>query len=1068
MPKRTDIQSIMIIGAGPIIIGQACEFDYSGAQACKALKKEGFKVILVNSNPATIMTDPTLADKTYIEPIEWQSIAKIIEKERPDAILPTMGGQTGLNTALTLAKEGVLEKYDVELIGASREAIDKAEDRELFDKTMKSIGIDTPTSGIAHSMDDAFAVQKEIGFPCIIRPSFTLGGTGGGVAYNIQEFEEICKKGLDLSPTNELLIDESLIGWKEFELEVVRDRNDNCIIICSIENIDPMGVHTGDSITIAPAQTLTDKEYQVLRDLSFKILREIGVETGGSNVQFAVNPSTGKVVVIEMNPRVSRSSALASKATGFPIAKVAALLSVGFTLDELKNDITQGLTPASFEPSIDYVVTKIPKFAFEKFPQANSRLTTQMKSVGEVMSIGRTFQESFQKALQSMEEGLYGFESILDSEKNQNETLQYELTFPGPSRMLYLADAMRLGWDDEKLHKLTGIDPWFLFQFRDLINEELNLEELRIDQIEKEKLVALKQKGFSDRKLATCLRSEEKEIRKRRISENILPAFKRVDTCAGEFATETAYMYSTYDGFCESNPTANKKVIVLGSGPNRIGQGIEFDYCCVHASMALQEEGYESIMINCNPETVSTDYDTSNRLYFEPITEEKVLDIIELEKPVGVIIQFGGQTPLKLAEALHHKGVKILGTDIDAIDRSEDRKRFQELINLLSLKQPSNTTVKNLDEALEASETIGYPIVVRPSYVLGGRAMELVHKKEELEKYLGEAVEISEDKPILLDSYLKDAIELDVDVISDGKDIKIGGVLQHIEQAGIHSGDSACSLPPYSLDKKIINEIKTQAVKIANELNIIGLMNVQFAVIENEIFIIEVNPRASRTVPFISKAIGISLVKDATKAMIGKSLPDNDYYESLSPELSFVKEAVMPFDKFPLVDPILGPEMKSTGEVMGIGKTFGEAYAKAQLAAKKNIVTSGKVFVSVKESDKKYLQDLIPKLIDSGFSVIATTGTAKIVKDLGFNCEIINKVTEGRPHIVDELVNKKVDIVINTTEGRQSIEDSASIRKTALQNKIFCTTTIFGAFAFVEALKTSREDWSFSAIQEIN
>ena len=1068
MPKRTDIQSIMIIGAGPIIIGQACEFDYSGAQACKALKKEGFKVILVNSNPATIMTDPTLADKTYIEPIEWQSIAKIIEKERPDAILPTMGGQTGLNTALTLAKEGVLEKYGVELIGASREAIDKAEDRELFDKTMKSIGIDTPTSGIAHSMDDAFAVQKEIGFPCIIRPSFTLGGTGGGVAYNIQEFEEICKKGLDLSPTNELLIDESLIGWKEFELEVVRDRNDNCIIICSIENIDPMGVHTGDSITIAPAQTLTDKEYQVLRDLSFKILREIGVETGGSNVQFAVNPSTGKVVVIEMNPRVSRSSALASKATGFPIAKVAALLSVGFTLDELKNDITQGLTPASFEPSIDYVVTKIPKFAFEKFPQANSRLTTQMKSVGEVMSIGRTFQESFQKALQSMEEGLYGFESILDSEKNQNETLQYELTFPGPSRMLYLADAMRLGWDDEKLHKLTGIDPWFLFQFRDLINEELNLEGLRIDQIEKEKLLALKQKGFSDRKLATCLRSEEKEIRKRRISENILPAFKRVDTCAGEFATETAYMYSTYDGFCESNPTENKKVIVLGSGPNRIGQGIEFDYCCVHASMALQEEGYESIMINCNPETVSTDYDTSNRLYFEPITEEKVLDIIELEKPVGVIIQFGGQTPLKLAEALHDKGVKILGTDIDAIDRSEDRKRFQELINLLSLKQPTNTTVKNLDEALEASETIGYPIVVRPSYVLGGRAMELVHKKEELEKYLGEAVEISEDKPILLDSYLKDAIELDVDVISDGKDIKIGGVLQHIEQAGIHSGDSACSLPPYSLDKKIINEIKAQAVKIAKELNIIGLMNVQFAVIENEIFIIEVNPRASRTVPFISKAIGISLVKDATKAMIGKSLPENDYYESLSPELSFVKEAVMPFDKFPLVDPILGPEMKSTGEVMGIGKTFGEAYAKAQLAAKKNIVTSGKVFVSVKESDKKYLQDLIPKLIDSGFSLIATTGTAKTVKDLGFNCEIINKVTEGRPHIVDELVNKKVDIVINTTEGRQSIEDSASIRKTALQNKIFCTTTIFGAFAFVEALKTSREDWSFSAIQEIN
>ena len=1068
MPKRTDIQSIMIIGAGPIIIGQACEFDYSGAQACKALKKEGFKVILVNSNPATIMTDPTLADKTYIEPIEWQSIAKIIEKERPDAILPTMGGQTGLNTALTLAKEGVLEKYDVELIGASREAIDKAEDRELFDKTMKSIGIDTPTSGIAHSMDDAFAVQKEIGFPCIIRPSFTLGGTGGGVAYNIQEFEEICKKGLDLSPTNELLIDESLIGWKEFELEVVRDRNDNCIIICSIENIDPMGVHTGDSITIAPAQTLTDKEYQVLRDLSFKILREIGVETGGSNVQFAVNPSTGKVVVIEMNPRVSRSSALASKATGFPIAKVAALLSVGFTLDELKNDITQGLTPASFEPSIDYVVTKIPKFAFEKFPQANSRLTTQMKSVGEVMSIGRTFQESFQKALQSMEEGLYGFESILDSEKNQNETLQYELTFPGPSRMLYLADAMRLGWDDEKLHKLTGIDPWFLFQFRDLINEELNLEELRIDQIEKEKLVALKQKGFSDRKLATCLRSEEKEIRKRRISENILPAFKRVDTCAGEFATETAYMYSTYDGFCESNPTANKKVIVLGSGPNRIGQGIEFDYCCVHASMALQEEGYESIMINCNPETVSTDYDTSNRLYFEPITEEKVLDIIELEKPVGVIIQFGGQTPLKLAEALHHKGVKILGTDIDAIDRSEDRKRFQELINLLSLKQPTNTTVKNLDEALEASETIGYPIVVRPSYVLGGRAMELVHKKEELEKYLGEAVEISEDKPILLDSYLKDAIELDVDVISDGKDIKIGGVLQHIEQAGIHSGDSACSLPPYSLSSKVQDIMKDQAIDIAKELKVIGLMNIQYAVKDENVFIIEVNPRASRTVPFISKAIGHSLAKVASKAMIGKSLIQQKFSSKLPKDLSFVKEAVMPFDKFPHVDPILGPEMKSTGEVMGIGPNFGEAYAKAQKGANKILRRSGVVFISVKASDKKYLDKFVPEIINAGFEIVATSGTSEYIQKLGFDVKTINKVTEGRPHVVDSLLNNDIDLVINTTEGSQSIEDSASIRQSALRNKIFCTTTMFGAFAIIDAFKSKEDNWTYSTLQEIN
>ena len=1068
MPKRTDIQSIMIIGAGPIIIGQACEFDYSGAQACKALKKEGFKVILVNSNPATIMTDPTLADKTYIEPIEWQSIAKIIEKERPDAILPTMGGQTGLNTALTLAKEGVLEKYGVELIGASREAIDKAEDRELFDKTMKSIGIDTPTSGIAHSMDDAFAVQKEIGFPCIIRPSFTLGGTGGGVAYNIQEFEEICKKGLDLSPTNELLIDESLIGWKEFELEVVRDRNDNCIIICSIENIDPMGVHTGDSITIAPAQTLTDKEYQVLRDLSFKILREIGVETGGSNVQFAVNPSTGKVVVIEMNPRVSRSSALASKATGFPIAKVAALLSVGFTLDELKNDITQGLTPASFEPSIDYVVTKIPKFAFEKFPQANSRLTTQMKSVGEVMSIGRTFQESFQKALQSMEEGLYGFESILDSEKNQNETLQYELTFPGPSRMLYLADAMRLGWDDEKLHKLTGIDPWFLFQFRDLINEELNLEGLRIDQIEKEKLLALKQKGFSDRKLATCLRSEEKEIRKRRISENILPAFKRVDTCAGEFATETAYMYSTYDGFCESNPTANKKVIVLGSGPNRIGQGIEFDYCCVHASLAMQEEGYESIMVNCNPETVSTDYDVSNRLYFEPITAEKILDIIDNEKPEGVIIQFGGQTPLKLADVLSERGVKILGTDVDAIDRSEDRERFQELIQKLNLKQPANATVKNISEAMIEAEKIGFPIVVRPSYVLGGRAMQLVHNLNELELYLNEAVEVSNSKPILLDSYLTDAVEVDVDVVSDGKEIQVGGILQHIEQAGIHSGDSACSLPPYSLSEEIQKEISDQSIKIGKELDILGLMNIQFAVKDDVVYIIEVNPRASRTVPFISKAIGSSLVKVASKAMIGNTLANQKFSSALPDDLFFVKEAVLPFDKFPLVDPILGPEMKSTGEVMGIGVDFGEAYAKAQKGANKILPRSGTVFISVKDNDKKYLDELLPLIEKNGFEMVATGGTAKYIKNLNYKVKKINKVLEGRPHTVDSLLNKEINLVINTTEGTQSIKDSAAIRRTALQNKIFCTTTMFGAFAIMQALNGREADWSYKTLQEIH
>ena len=1071
MPKNNDIKSVLVIGAGPIIIGQACEFDYSGVQACKALKEEGIKTILVNSNPATIMTDPEMADRIYIEPIHWRNVEKIIAAEKPDAILPTMGGQTALNTTLDLNRHKILQKYNVRIIGASINSIDMAEDRELFKQAMDDIGLETPRAKVAKDFNQALDIQKDIGYPIIIRPSFTLGGTGGGIAYNKQDFEKIVKRGLDLSPTSEVLLEESVIGWKEFEMEVVRDKNDNCIIICSIENFDPMGVHTGDSITVAPAQTLTDKEYQNLRNQSIQVLRKIGVDTGGSNVQFAVNPSNGKIYVIEMNPRVSRSSALASKATGFPIAKVAAKLAIGYTLDELRNEITGDIIPSSFEPSIDYIVTKIPRFAFEKFKEADAHLTTQMKSVGEVMAIGGNFKESLQKALRGLEIGIDGFSEIKFDEslspKERQDLIVKEISTPSSNRILYIAQAFREGMSIESIFNLCFIDIWFLAQIKEIVDSETIIKGKSLTSI-KPLLKKLKSDGFSDKMLAHLLEVREIEIRNFRKNESIHPVFKRIDTCAAEFESSTAYMYSTYSDFCEANPTNNKKVMILGGGPNRIGQGIEFDYCCVHASMALQEEGYESIMINCNPETVSTDYDTSNRLYFEPITEEKVLDIIELEKPVGVIIQFGGQTPLKLAEALHDKGVKILGTDIDAIDRSEDRKRFQELINLLSLKQPTNTTVKNLDEALEASEIIGYPIVVRPSYVLGGRAMELVHKKEELKKYLGEAVEISEDKPILLDSYLKDAIELDVDVISDGKDIKIGGVLQHIEQAGIHSGDSACSLPPYSLDKKIINEIKAQAIKIAKELNIIGLMNVQFAVIENEIFIIEVNPRASRTVPFISKAIGISLVKDATKAMIGKSLPDNDYYESLSPELSFVKEAVMPFDKFPLVDPILGPEMKSTGEVMGIGKTFGEAYAKAQLAAKKNIVTSGKVFVSVKESDKKYLQDLIPKLIDSGFSLIATTGTAKTVKDLGFNCEIINKVTEGRPHIVDELVNKKVDIVINTTEGRQSIEDSASIRKTALQNKIFCTTTIFGAFAFVEALKTSREDWSFSAIQEIN
>jgi carbamoyl-phosphate synthase large subunit len=1068
MPKRTDIKSVLIIGAGPIIIGQACEFDYSGAQACKALKAEGFRVILVNSNPATIMTDPLLADATYIEPIHWKSIEKIIDKERPDALLPTMGGQTGLNTALTLAKEGVLKKYNVELIGASREAIDKAEDRELFDKTMKGIGIKTPRSGIAHSMDEALSVQEGLGFPCIIRPSFTLGGSGGGVAYNIQEFKEICEKGLDLSPTTELLIDESLLGWKEYELEVVRDKNDNCIIICSIENLDPMGVHTGDSITVAPAQTLTDKEYQILRDQSFKILREIGVETGGSNVQFGINPENGRVVVIEMNPRVSRSSALASKATGFPIAKVAALLSVGFTLDELQNDITNGLTPASFEPSIDYIVTKIPKFAFEKFPQADDRLTTQMKSVGEVMGIGRTFQESLQKALQSLEEDLHGFESILDDSPNQNETLRYQLTFPGSRRILYVAEAIRLGWDIDQINQLTGMDLWFLHQIIDLIDEENILQDLKLQEIDFQKMLNLKQKGFADQRIAKLTRSTSQDVRNLRKKLGVIPSFKRVDTCAAEFATKTAYMYSAYEGECESRPTKNKKVIVLGSGPNRIGQGIEFDYCCVHASFALQEEGYESIMINCNPETVSTDYDTSNRLYFEPITEEKVLDIIDLEKPEGVIIQFGGQTPLKLSEVLLSNNVTILGTDVDAIDRSEDRERFQSLAHQLKLKQPPNSTVKNLQEAIKVSEEIGFPIVVRPSYVLGGRAMELVHTQVELEKYLKEAVEVSDQKPILLDGYLTDAIEVDVDVISDGSDIEIGGILQHIEQAGIHSGDSACSLPPYSLSERVIKEIENQAKKIAKELNVIGLMNIQFAVQDEDVFIIEVNPRASRTVPFISKCLGESLVKSATKTMVGKTLKDIGFSNELPKNYFFVKEAVLPFDKFPAVDPILGPEMKSTGEVMGIGSSFGEAYAKAQRAANKIFPDSGLAFISVKESDKKYLPSLIPLLHEHGFSLIATKGTANSIKAIGYDAQIINKVTEGRPHIVDELLNNRVNLLINTTEGRQSIEDSASIRRTALQNKLFCVTTIFGAFALLEAMSTNSDDWIYNSLQEIN
>ena len=1069
MPRRKDIKSILIIGAGPIIIGQACEFDYSGAQACKALKEEGFRVILVNSNPATIMTDPLMADATYIEPIHWESVEKIIEKEKPDAILPTMGGQTALNTALSLDKHGVLKKHGVILIGANREAIDKAEDRQLFDETMQAIGIETPSSGIAHSMEDAIEVQKRIGFPCIIRPSFTMGGTGGGIAYNIDEFEAICKKGLELSPTNELLIDESLIGWKEFEMEVVRDCKDNCIIVCSIENLDPMGVHTGDSITIAPAQTLTDKEYQIMRNASFKILREIGVDTGGSNVQFAINPDNGKMVVIEMNPRVSRSSALASKATGFPIAKVAALLSVGYTLDELKNDITGGLTPASFEPSIDYIVTKIPKFAFEKFPQAEPKLTTQMKSVGEVMAIGSNFQESLQKALASMEEDLNGLNSIVEKSYEEcKEEILYQLTFPGPKRLFYVCDAIRAGWGLEKIYELTKIDYWFLDQLEEILNIEKSLQDTKLSDLDHEAIYSLKKKGFTDSRIAELINIKESDFRDLRKELNILPVYRRVDTCAAEFATSTCYMYSTYADQCESNPTNNKKILVLGSGPNRIGQGIEFDYCCVHASLAMQEEGYESIMVNCNPETVSTDYDVSNRLYFEPITAEKILDIIDNEKPEGVIIQFGGQTPLKLADVLSDRGVKILGTDVDAIDRSEDRERFQELIQKLDLKQPANATVKNISEAMIEAEKIGFPIVVRPSYVLGGRAMQLVHNLNELELYLNEAVEVSNSKPILLDSYLTDAVEVDVDVVSDGKEIQVGGILQHIEQAGIHSGDSACSLPPYSLSEEIQKEISDQSIKIGKELDILGLMNIQFAVKDDVVYIIEVNPRASRTVPFISKAIGSSLVKVASKAMIGNTLANQKFSSALPDDLYFVKEAVLPFDKFPLVDPILGPEMKSTGEVMGIGIDFGEAYAKAQKGANKILPRSGTVFISVKDSDKKYLDELLPLIEKNGFEMVATGGTAAYIKGLNYKVKKINKVLEGRPHTVDSLLNKEIDLVINTTEGTQSIKDSAAIRRTALQNKIFCTTTMFGAFAIMQALNGKETNWSYKTLQEIH
>ena len=1054
MPKRTDIKSVLIIGAGPIVIGQACEFDYSGAQACKALREEGFRVVLVNSNPATIMTDPDMADAVYIEPVVWQTVQHIIEKERPDALLPTMGGQTGLNCALDLVREGVLEKFGVELIGASREAIDMAEDRGLFRQAMKEIGLQTSRASVVHSMEEAHQVTASIGFPIIIRPSFTMGGSGGGIAYNREEFGAICEHGLDQSPTTEVLLEESILGWKEFEMEVVRDKADNCIIICSIENLDPMGVHTGDSITVAPAQTLTDKEYQIMRDASLAVLRKIGVETGGSNVQFAINPEDGRMVVIEMNPRVSRSSALASKATGFPIAKVAAKLAVGFTLDELSNEITGGATPASFEPTIDYVVTKVPRFTFEKFPQAEPVLGIQMKAVGEVMAIGRTFQESLQKALRGLETGMDGLNEMFDlSLEEEREELRRELRIARPDRLWHVADGFRAGLSIAELFELTAIDPWFLAQIDDLVVHEGLVRRLGTEGLGYEWLRCLKRKGFADSRLASLLDLTEDEVRARRHALNIRPVYKRVDTCAAEFSTATAYLYSTYEEECEALPSGNEKIMVLGGGPNRIGQGIEFDYCCVHAALACREDGFETIMVNCNPETVSTDYDTSDRLYFEPLTLEDVLEIIHVEQPKGVIVQYGGQTPLKLARGLEANGAPIIGTSADAIDHAEDRERFQQMVEKLGLLQPPNRIASDPDEALALAEEVGYPLVVRPSYVLGGRAMEIVYSGNDLARYMREAVQVSNDSPVLLDRFLDDAVEVDVDAICDGEDVLIGGIMEHIEQAGVHSGDSACSLPPYTLSAEIQARMSEQVASMAKELKVCGLMNTQFAIKGDDIYLIEVNPRASRTVPFVSKATARPLAKIAARVMTGKSLRQQGLTGVVRTDFYSVKEAVFPFIKFQGVDPLLGPEMKSTGEVMGIGKTFGEAFAKAQLGAGNAVPASGMAFLSVRKSERGAIVELARELVEKGYRLVATRGTAVAIKADGIECDVVNKVLEGQPHIVDMIKNGQIDLIVNTTEGKQAIADSYTIRRTALQHKISYSTTLAGARATCMALE---------------